>query len=227
MKFERSDVAGGWVDQDRTGMTPDLLIDCVSKRLRSHPRIAAFLAAAANVGVTVREIAREPGATSTPGGNREVLEEVAQAAHRMQAALFPLADASDAFELLASHSDYVLLRARSGGPAQGRPVVPEVPSGTPDVPDLLARIHSDLAALRTLCDYAAEKVKPQRNPEKGAERLLVQLLADAHREFFSAEPPQRGWFADLAQYIGAAIGLDVGHTVVRSVVTSGERPDTA
>lgn len=193
--------------------------DDLPAKLRAHPAAAAFLAAANEAAAEVADMHADAPDT-TGDGTAEALRKVEAAARRMQAAMLPMADGSEASRTLHSTAHYLLQRTREGSiGATGRPAVPAMHTTAADAQELLQRLHADLAALRTACGHAAAQIKPRRSMPKGHERQLVVLLADAHRQHFGTLPPARGWFLPFAQDVAARIGLSLGRRVIVDAIT--------
>lgn len=203
-------------------VTAAVLANELPQRVRGHCGADAFLAGVESIAATVAHLhAARPHLTLAE--RRDRLVQVEQAAHAMQHTLAALANGSDAFDDLETQTKYVLRRNREASQgALGRPTVPALPSETPDAGALLQRIDADLAALRALCSYAADRLQADRNRPKGTERLLVEMLAHAHCAAFGRRPAPRGWFASFAK--GVAAGVDphlvIGHRVVADVIAA-------
>lgn len=219
MKFERNSEPGELV-----AVRPSLRVENLSlylrKTLRGRPEAKAFLA---NVGDIAEALAPEDADKFclTPGAMRGSLLAIELAAHTMQSALLPLADGGQTFSVLDSHFGYLLIRARdAGAPAGDRANVPTLPEHSLDLTLLLTRIHSDLQTLRVGCVYASGKLLPTRNISKDREAMVATDIAMAYQAHFGEAPPQRGWFAPFVEYVGAEIGLKVGHAIVGTTVAN-------
>jgi len=219
MMFRSSD-GGGWVKPVPT-LAPEFLREYLPAKLRKGPAAAGFLLAVRDSAELIANWLDDLPA-ETPDTVRDQIRAVEAAAYRMQNALAPLKDASDAFDSLDVNAQYLLLRTREvGKPTEGRPVVPPLHTDAADLAHMLQRMHDDLGALRVLCDHTAAKVRPERSTPKHYERRLVSAVAEHHRNYFGKLPPKRSWFADdFMVYVGQCVGLNIGHRIVGEVIAA-------
>lgn len=187
--------------------------------LRSADATPKFLATVARVAAMLRPHYKDVAEMQKPGEARKQLVDVERAARRMQVALGPLAGGSQLYDLAAGKFSFAHTFARAKrtrGPDEIDMEFFIDPPGSLWV--LLERVDADLTLLRVVCDYVAAQVKPDRNAPKGPERGLVHMVATVHRDCYGRWPPARSWFEPFMIYVGKEVGLDLGHTVVGSVV---------
>ena len=196
----------------------------IPPRVSAAPVFEPWLEMVEESAALVSDMARDTP-TVTAGVQREWLEGLADAAHRMRNALAPLESGGERdslTEILRGVGDYLLWRARDGiGARPRRPVVPRLRSDAPDVSTLLDRMAKDLVALQQICAHlqGAFDELPSSSP-KHHERDLIAQCALSYRQLFGQLPPKRGWFGDeFMPYIGECVGMDIGHRIVGEVVS--------
>lgn len=210
----------GWTRQVAT-LAPEHMSRHLPEKLRQHPGASGFMADVRDSAELVAQRASFQG-TETPDALRDRFKAVEGAAHRMQAALSPLARASEAFDCLDAHAKYLLWRTREASKrTEGRPGVPAMHTDAADLAGMLQRVHDDLKALRVLCDYAAAQPRGGRSELKYFERQLITAVVKHHQRHFFSLPPKRSWFADdFMLYIGVCIEMKIGHNIVGEVVAT-------
>ena len=196
------------------------LAECLPGHLQGHQGVPSFVRSVSEWAGLVGSLVKDWPAV-TGKDMREGLRRVEDLAYEMQTAMQPLAQGSEMFKTLNVDFKYLHLRAHEvGGMTEGRPVVPALPADVPLLPELLTRLHEDLESLRVACSHLAGKIRPDQNPTKCLERMLVEGVARSYLEHFGERPPKRGNFADaLIPHIAGAIGMDIGHRVVGEVVS--------
>lgn len=204
--------AGSLVNQDFLTKSVQAELLALLPATVNQAQAAEFLKGCATSAQIVSEDSARHG--STAGDVRTALVGLEGAAHRMQNALQPLAgDGSAAFYALESSFDVLRLVPPDGV---------ELPDGTPELGDLLARLWADLEALRIGADFANQKKSPIRPATKGGEqaRVLVRLAAQSFARVAGKLPPghKDAWFADFMSVLAAAVNLECGHRIVSGVV---------
>ena len=204
-------------------MTVEALRLHLPQKLKDRPESGAFLFAVVEAASNFYFMYRE-GWKLSAAETRDSIEALERVAHELQNALrrFSGGD-SDEFDVLNAHFDYLVIRNNERGmPTAGRPVVPPLPTATPELDELLTRINTALSALRTGCVYTASLIQPERNLTKDQELAFATAIAKCFKTHFGETPPKRGTFAPFVQEVGRYLSLGIGPAVTASAVESLE-----
>lgn len=220
MEFRPRHEAGGWVEPV-PGMTVEALRLHLPQKLKELPGSGAFLSAVVEAASNFYFMYRE-GWKLSAAETRDSIEALERVTHELQNALSRFSGGgSDEFDVLNAHFDYLVIRNNECGmPTAGRPVVPPLPTATPELAELLTRINTDLSALRTGCTYAANLIQPARNLTKYQELAFATAIANCFKNHFGEAPPKRGTFAPFVQEVGRYLSLDIGPAVTAAAVES-------
>lgn len=205
------------------GMTVEALRLHLPAKLRNRPEAGGFLSAVVEASSIFYSMYRE-GWKLTTAETRNSIESLEKVAHELQNALRRFSGGgSDEFDVLNAHFDYLVIRNNERGmPSADRPVVPPLPTATPELDELLTRINTDLSALRTGCVYAANLIRPERNLAKGRELEFATAIANCFKTSFGELPPKRGTFAPFVDEVGRYLCLNIGPAITAAAVESLE-----
>ena len=222
MEFKPKHKAGGWVEQV-PGLTGEALRLLLPQKLRDRPESSAFLSAVVESASNFYFMYRD-GWKLSAAQTRDSIESLERVAHELQNALSRFSGGgSDEFDVLNAHFDYLVIRNDERGmPTAGRPVVPPLPTATPELAELLTRINTDLSALRTGCTYAANLIQPERNLTKDQELAFATAIANCFKTHFGERPPKRGTFAPFVEEVGRYLSLNIGAAVTAAEVETLE-----
>ena len=205
------------------GLTANDLWLHLPNKLRARPQSRAFLSAVVDIAADFYSTYGNE-CSLTAAETRDQIKLLEKAAHELQQALHRFSGGdSDEFESLNTQFDYVVIRNNERPtPQAGRPLVPTLPPATPGLDELLTRINTDLSALLIGCDYAASRMKPNRNITKDRELQFAKDIAHCYKTHFGETPPQRGTFAPFVEEVGRHLSLNIGPAITEAAVESLE-----
>lgn len=222
MEFGPNLEGDGWVEP-APGMTAAALRIHLPPGLRDRPESGDFLRSVVKAASIFYSMYRG-GSQLTAAETRDPIELLEKAAHELQNVLrgFSGGD-SEEFESLNTHFDVLVARNNGRGmPTADKPVLPPLPTATPELDALLTRINTDLSALRIGCDYAVSRMKPNRNRPKDREMEVAKAIARCYKTHFGKTPPKRGTFAPFVEEVGRYLSLNIGAAITASAVESLE-----
>ncbi|TAK75610.1 MAG: hypothetical protein EPO12_18285 [Aquabacterium sp.] len=221
----------GWIVEPLQLTMADL--SELPKRYREHPRAGEFLAAVSGIATFARERRRldaEDDGLPTAAAIRDGLDKIAVSLRGARPAVEALFQAcglydepverSALYEALSGHAGYVIFRNEQCSVGQpDRPEVPPLPEGTPALPFLLERLSADMLALRTLCEFAAGKIQPEKSSVRSTERELAASLVMAFREAFGSSPPKSSGFIAFVAHVARLSELPaIGRVMVEEAI---------